>query len=422
MNHQSDDARNGVGGGGDGGEASNTTTIGEAYQKAIALLSSDPGQALCALQVLQERVASLSLFSRNEALEDISTGSLPLVALEHYLALAYTQQPMNLTTTAISRVPTMQQRQGQLHLACDLWMNFLQRLQQLELFANNSNLQEEKEYERLQELVEAALHVTSSSSSSNERAPAAALLASQPCSRDVKIARFQAKKEAQEQRNQYLALQERRQRLNVCSTDEMDGHDEESLSRIVALQSLEIAKHEALEELYNVLRELPMIAHMIQQEQEANNRHQSMHSNISNNANSTSGGGRPAAPPSQQNGPLKLTHITKNDITGQLQVRRQEIQNQVVFRHGWNQPTMSLQELAEKEVAQAMERDERQKVSEAANKLAPRRYEQLEKDGLEDDVDLVDASAELDRKWDDWKDENPRGSGNKRGNVGDKNF
>jgi hypothetical protein len=37
--------------------------------------------------------------------------------------------------------------------------------------------------------------------------------------------------------------------------------------------------------------------------------------------------------------------------------------------------------------------------------------EQLRKDGQEDDADLVDASAALDRQWDDFKDENPRGSG-----------
>lgn len=83
---------------------------------------------------------------------------------------------------------------------------------------------------------------------------------------------------------------------------------------------------------------------------------------------------------------------------------------------------MSLEELAEKEVAAAMERDEKQKLAEASQKDAPRKYEDLVRDGMEDDADLVDASADLDRRWDDFKDENPRGSGNKRGDVGDRNF
>ena len=69
-----------------------------------------------------------------------------------------------------------------------------------------------------------------------------------------------------------------------------------------------------------------------------------------------------------------------------------------------------------------MEREERQKEAEASKMNEPRRYEYLVKDGMEDNIDLVDASAKLDRDWDDWKDENPRGSGNKMGNRGDKNF
>ena len=49
-------------------------------------------------------------------------------------------------------------------------------------------------------------------------------------------------------------------------------------------------------------------------------------------------------------------------------------------------------------------------------------FTKMSKSEMEDRADLVDASAALDRKWDDWKDENPRGSGNKRGDVGDRNF
>jgi len=83
---------------------------------------------------------------------------------------------------------------------------------------------------------------------------------------------------------------------------------------------------------------------------------------------------------------------------------------------------MSLQELADIEVAQAMERSERQQKSEEAGKMRPRRYDQLVRDGLEDHADLVDQSAELDRKWDLFKEENPRGSGNKNADRGDRNF
>eukprot|EP00543_Licmophora_paradoxa_P011524 CAMPEP_0202469686 /NCGR_PEP_ID=MMETSP1360-20130828/79219_1 /ASSEMBLY_ACC=CAM_ASM_000848 /TAXON_ID=515479 /ORGANISM="Licmophora paradoxa, Strain CCMP2313" /LENGTH=83 /DNA_ID=CAMNT_0049095103 /DNA_START=98 /DNA_END=349 /DNA_ORIENTATION=- len=83
---------------------------------------------------------------------------------------------------------------------------------------------------------------------------------------------------------------------------------------------------------------------------------------------------------------------------------------------------MSLQELGEREVREAMAREERQKQAEQEQQNAPRRYEQLVKDGMEDNAELVDASAKLDREWDEWKDQNPRGSGNKMGDRGDRNF
>ena len=83
---------------------------------------------------------------------------------------------------------------------------------------------------------------------------------------------------------------------------------------------------------------------------------------------------------------------------------------------------MSLEELGEREYQAAIERDARQKEAEADQKNEPRKYEDLLRDGLEDNLELVDASAKLDRDWDDFKDANPRGSGNKHANRGDKNF
>lgn len=44
-----------------------------------------------------------------------------------------------------------------------------------------------------------------------------------------------------------------------------------------------------------------------------------------------------------------------------------------------------------------------------------KRYDQLVADGLEDEEELVDKATSKDRAWDDWKDDHPRGSGNKLG-------
>ena len=77
---------------------------------------------------------------------------------------------------------------------------------------------------------------------------------------------------------------------------------------------------------------------------------------------------------------------------------------------GHNLPTMTLEELAEIEVAEAMERQAKQA---SAGPRDNRRMKQLEEDGDEDDARLADQAAEHDRKWDDFKDDNKKGSGNK---------
>mmetsp|Transcript_1563 Transcript_1563/g.2136 ORF Transcript_1563/g.2136 Transcript_1563/m.2136 type:complete len:138 (-) Transcript_1563:27-440(-) len=124
---------------------------------------------------------------------------------------------------------------------------------------------------------------------------------------------------------------------------------------------------------------------------------------------------------SRSNQPMEVTRVTQDPTTGQLQFKKEQIRSNV-FKPSWNQPTMSLAELGDIERAQAIERSERQKVAEADAKFAPRRYDELVRDGMEDNADLVDASAKLDREWDSFKDENPRGSGNKMGDRGDRNF
>ncbi len=82
-----------------------------------------------------------------------------------------------------------------------------------------------------------------------------------------------------------------------------------------------------------------------------------------------------------------------------------------VFGPGIAPPTISLEEFAdmEKEAAEARAKQQ------ADAPKGPRKYAQLELDGDEDDLDLVDEATMEDRRWDDWKDDNPRGWGNKMG-------
>ena len=72
---------------------------------------------------------------------------------------------------------------------------------------------------------------------------------------------------------------------------------------------------------------------------------------------------------------------------------------------------MSLEEFGDLQRADAMERAQR----EAEAPTGPRRHRQLVQDGDEDDVLLDEQATMEDRRWDDWKDNNPRGWGNKMG-------
>jgi immunoglobulin-binding protein 1 len=366
----------------------------ELFEKALSCIGSSPSDSVAILTSLQHDIAARSLFSSNESVDDISSRSLSLLTLEHYLAVSY-------CSLSVPR-DQIADRQKHIQSACDLWVSFLHRLEQLELLSDD----DQEQYRTLMEI--------------SDREHAATTLPP-PANRNVKIARFRVKQEAEQERQRLQSLLQRRGRLGVSADDEMDGHDEDSLERTVALTTVQIAKSEALEEWSSALRELPMIAMMVKAQEDRQGRDRYHGKLMDTREREREPSSASASSSSAPSGPLKLTHITQNGMTGELHIRKEELQSQV-FRAGWNQPTMSLEELGDREVAAAMERDEKQKVAEAGNKLKPRRYEQLIKDEMEDDADLVDASAALDRQWDEFRDANPRGSGNKRGDVGDRNF
>jgi hypothetical protein len=356
--------------------------LSERYFRGVSLAESNPQEAIQVLESVQKDISALSLFSSNETIEDMSTKSLPLLAVEHFLAMALNSLPAGPGMMGV--------RKKNLFSSFDLWSSFLNKLDRLELL-------DKTEIAEYQELME--------ESDPDNHPPAPP--------REVKIARFKAKQTAKNEVERLKSLRERRQRLGTLAEDEMDGHDEESLGRTVAITEVLICKAEALENWSSAKRELPMIEMMVIREQEKGVTNQHIGKSSGQQEEDQR---RP--PPS--NKPLKVTHITK-DPAGKLQIKRDEIQSKI-FRPGWNQPTMSLEELGEREYHEAVEREARQKVSEAERANDPRRYDDLVRDEMEDDLDLVDASAKLDQAWDDWKDENPRGSGNKMANRGDKNF
>ncbi|KAG7340153.1 TAP42-like family protein [Nitzschia inconspicua] len=382
-------------------DGSSDQTVTERYFAAISLVESSPDQCISLLDAIQKDIDALSLFSKNETMEDISTKSIPFLAVEHFMATALVNLPAG--------PGAMKKRKSNILQSLTLWGQFLERLEVLEVLTK----EETTEYHDL--LDEQQQHFRNDGDDDNDRSNQVPLSA--PPNRDIKIARFKARQQRQKEIEQLKALRERRNRCGIAEEDEMDGYDQDSLDRSLAMAELFIHKGDALENWSQSMRELPMIEMMVKMEADRQN----MDRHAGNPLDGSSNHPDPRRPPPPSGKGLQVTHITKDSTTGQLQFQRDEIRSKV-FRPGWSQPTMTLEELGEREYQQAMEREERQKQAEANKKNEPRRYEDLVRDGMEDNAELVEASAKLDREWDDWKDANPRGSGNKMANRGDKNF
>eukprot|EP00300_Choanocystis_sp_HF-7_P037534 c53712_g1_i1.p1 GENE.c53712_g1_i1~~c53712_g1_i1.p1 ORF type:complete len:356 (+),score=68.82 c53712_g1_i1:38-1069(+) len=94
------------------------------------------------------------------------------------------------------------------------------------------------------------------------------------------------------------------------------------------------------------------------------------------------------------------TTAVTSGLTGGAWDLRQKLHAKV-FTYGLSLPTMTLEEFAEVELKNALERSERQKEKQAEKaKIDP------------DSEEAVDAETLKKRGWDDYKDENPRGVGN----------
>jgi immunoglobulin-binding protein 1 len=356
-------------------------------------------RALSILENLQEHIQQAAIFSTNEYLSDIQTSSLPLLAVEFHMAKVYLQLRTSSSTSRNTHVKK----------AVDLFHLFLHRCDNLEGILDEDV---KKQYSSIPDI----------NPDQEEEFPSKPL--PQP-SRDEKIARYRQSKELKNKIAQMIAQLSQRKRLDMQDHEEMEGHDEDSLLRAMYLHQMNEFALDTVDELYSSTMELQMLQMAVKMDSDRD--HMDHHRQTGRHANAGRGQApmdsrgfvRPPPPdPSQR---MKMTQVLQDPLTGELIFKKQELQA-AVFRPSWNQPTMSLEDLGDKEVREAIEREAKQKVAEEKAKDAPRRYEYLVRDGMEDNADLVDASAKIDREWDDWKAENPKGSGNKMGDRGDRNF
>ena len=184
-----------------------------------------------------------------------------------------------------------------------------------------------------------------------------------PISREEKISRFKAKKYATENLKN--------------SADEREQWK----------FRLEAACMDALDEIDAIDRELEILQYMAKQGPMLNEIQQSPHI---------------------VNKPIEITKIGKN-----LEIKKETLQAGV-FKPYHNLPTVSLEEYAELEMKKLEEQEKRNKqkaLEEAEHGPKNISLTELYEQGLEDDTKLEENATMKARKWDDWKDGVPKGSG-----------
>ncbi|CAK4615352.1 hypothetical protein LEN26_006085 [Aphanomyces euteiches] len=309
------------------------------------------------LTVAMERLHKLKanpslsdLFSPNESANELQISQLQYLLLDYYLGIL--AQKINTIQVQGDRSQFVTARLKNLSFASALFDAFLDRCVDVQLL---------KRSERAAQLSQ--------------------LEQGKKETREDKIRKWQLQKEAEKALQDVLYLR--------SQAKDKDADDYEDLERECLFKLVNVAVLKAMEDQASIANENEMLETMVQMAK--------LTSNDVLNAAETK-------PPMQGKG-IEVTHINPK-----MEMKREVIKGQV-FQPGHRLPTMSLQEFADRELEDALERREREKNAPAG----PRRIAQLEEDGEEDNLTLVDEATYRDREWDDWKDANPRGIGNKKG-------
>ncbi|PYI15255.1 TOR signaling pathway regulator [Aspergillus japonicus CBS 114.51] len=318
---------------------------------------SDVNAVIAKLEECQRLVSLLSLFSSNEALEDISTGDLQYLTVEYLLA------------DLLQRTYTSD-REASLRRALSQYERFLARLEEYEILSAS----DKKLYERY-----AANPSTFSLTPTNDAA----------VRREVKITRFREEKEL-------------KQKLEYLSKNKDRLQSDEDDVRALYLAELALYAHQTFQSLDLLAQELSMLATM--RTAPPNPTELSPEDPRRRNGEAESGyserldrpiaellrGGRLGPILSKEGRPMQP--FTLLDRRTQLQ--------QGVFRSGHNLPTMTIDEYLEEE-------RRRGNVIEGGGEASG-----IKPEVDEDDHDIADGETMKARAWDEFKEANPRGSGN----------
>ena len=202
--------------------------------------------------------------------------------------------------------------------------------------------------------------------------------ATSPLSREEKLERYKRSQASKKRLEQVVRT--------IGSLKSKGEDDLDSFLREQLLLDIDCAIKDSLEEIDTVIKEDEILKHML-----SRNLHFSTSKESTSHPN----------PPSKG---ITLTHIGKD-----LNVTRETLKDGV-FGMSWAQPTMTLDDVVDIEMRLAAEKALREERYRAENPEVLSAKQMLD-EGLEDDKDIADSAAKKDRDWDDWKDDNPKGSG-----------
>jgi hypothetical protein len=359
------------------------------------------------LEKCEHMINKLGLFSANETKEDISTNNLKYLLVPFYLS--------ELTEKVVQddRIQTLKFSQAKLE-------EFISFCEAMELVPK--------------EELEAAAQ--GSSVPPAER-------------RALKIARFRCQRTAESQLLEIKERKERRGRSSRASAlstpvkaGEEDVHDDDGEEEREAwLTTISLAICKAFDLLEMLKKEEEMLAAVKEKQQKEGEKEQFMaildeRRKKSETWHREAAARAPYAKPSQPitcatlgqdilEGRVKLSEAQEHKhqpllfgpqslISGSVTSERERIAAQV-FQPGHRLPTMSIEEAGLKEMEIMNKWQETNvKLMEEANYAWYKDNNRIGPPNEEDEEDDDDAATDKARRFDDWKDENPRGAGNKK--------
>ncbi|KYK59457.1 TOR signaling pathway regulator [Drechmeria coniospora] len=307
-----------------------------------------------------DQVAVVGLFSANETLEDVATSSLPYLLIHFHIAELVQRTPSVATSAARHRILVL----GRARVAYE---RFLALVDAYGLILDPYD----KLLERYRDDIEAFRVVPPGRDAAAQR--------------EAKIAGFRAEK----------ALEAKLSHLRAeANARYADGGADEDIAREVHLASIRCAIHQAFHALDSLNRELPLLAQA--PEPEDSSRATAAKSRTDKDDDVSWRLDNPLARGPNRGGPLLSRQgqpLQPFTLVGSRADR-----TKAVFRPGHNLPTMSIDEYLDEERRQG-------NFLEGGTEAAKPPLD-------EDDMDAVDRATYKARSWDDFTDDNPRGSGN----------